>query len=152
MGFGTRRRRAILTRASPTLGVWIRFNATVTALTDRPAPNTPAERASAPSAVDIDLWIGGHVEGPVSAPRRSVVIEASACVRGELTAGRVTIHGSLIGDLEAGESVSVMPGARVRGDIRTPVLSIRGGARLAANIRVAGAARSSSSGREQTDA
>ena len=88
----------------------------------------------------------------MSAPRRSVVIEASACVRGELTAGRVTIHGSLIGDLEAGESVSVMPGARVRGDIRTPVLSIRGGARLAANIRVAGAARSSSSGREQTDA
>ena len=151
-GFGTRRRRAILIRACSTQGVWIRFNATVTALPDRPAPNVPADGVNAHTAVDIDLWIGGHVEGPVSAPRRSVVIEASACVRGDLTAGRVTIHGSLIGDLEAGESVTVMPGARVQGDIRTPVLSVQDGARLAANIRVAGAARSGNLGREESGA
>ena len=113
----------------------------VTALPDRPARNVPAVRASADTAVDIDLRIGGYVDGPVSAPRRSVVIEASARVRGDLTVGRVTIHGALVGDLEASESVTVMVGARVRGDIRTPVLSVQDGALLAVNIHGAGAQR-----------
>ena len=113
----------------------------VTALTDKPAQNVPAGRATAHEVVDIDLRIGGHVEGPVSAPRRSVVIEASARVSGDLTVGRVTIHGALIGDLEASESITVMAGARVRGGIRTPVLSVRDGALLAVSIRVAGAHR-----------
>ena len=69
------------------------------------------------------------------------MIEASARVRGDLTAGRVTIHGALIGGLEASESVSVMVGARVRGDIRTPVLSVQDGELLAVNVHGTGAQR-----------
>lgn len=113
----------------------------VTALPDRPALNVPAVRSSDDTAVDIDLRIGGYFEGSVNAPRRSVVIEASACVRGDLTVGRATIHGALIGSLEADESVTVMSGARVQGDIRAPMISVRDGALLAANIHVTGVRR-----------
>lgn len=68
-------------------------------------------------------------------------MEASARVAGDLIVGRVKIHGTLTGDLEASESVAVMAGARVRGDIRTPVLSVQDGADLAVNTHDAGAQR-----------
>jgi cytoskeletal protein CcmA (bactofilin family) len=74
------------------------------------------------------LTILGRVEGAVSVAG-AVLIEKSAVVKAEVEGHEVVIRGILIGDARAGV-LRVEPGAKVKGSLSSPRLSVAEGARI----------------------
>lgn len=71
-----------------------------------------------------DLNIHGRVEGQVTAPEHHVTLGASGSLQARVLARAVTIAGSLEGTVTATEHVAILAGARVRGHIHAPSLTL----------------------------
>jgi cytoskeletal protein CcmA (bactofilin family) len=82
------------------------------------------------------LRIDGNFQGSISTAD-DLIIGEHAVVHADIKAGEIEIHGQVFGTLEATQSVQIFAGARVHGDIHTPVLAVNAGAMLDGGIRMA---------------
>ena len=82
------------------------------------------------------MHIDGNFHGSISSADNLIVGE-HAVVHADVKVGEVEIHGQFFGNIEAKNRVEIVPGGRVRADIRTPVLCVSPGAMLDGGIRMA---------------
>jgi cytoskeletal protein CcmA (bactofilin family) len=79
------------------------------------------------------IRIDGRITGDISVERGasgSIAIGPDAQVQGNISAQRVLIAGTVIGDIHASQSVHLLASARVTGDIAYAQLSISPGAQV----------------------
>ena len=77
-----------------------------------------------------NLRVDGEIEGTVELPCNDVIVEELGRIKGNITARRVTVEGSLMGDIEAGEKVSITATGRVFGQVTSPCLVMEDGSIL----------------------
>ena len=77
------------------------------------------------------LRIDGEVRGNISCEsglEGTLVISEKASVEGSITVGHVVINGTVIGPVFAGESLELLPAARVTGDVENHQIEMQQGA------------------------
>lgn len=77
------------------------------------------------------LRVDGEIRGNISNDKGqsgTLVISEQASVEGEITVGHVVINGTVIGPVFAGESLELLPNARVTGDVEYHQLEMQQGA------------------------
>ena len=82
---------------------------------------------------DEDVTVEGRVDGTVALNSHLVVAEDGEVVA-EVDCDSVTIEGTLDGDVVAQDTVRLMPGCNVTGNIRAPRINIEEGALFKGNI------------------
>ena len=83
-----------------------------------------------------DLLIQGQVRGTVSHVAGNLTIGAHGNVEADVEARSIIVQGTVRGDLRGEKSVTIEPSARVRGNISTPAINVKDGARLNGSIDV----------------
>ncbi|MGE5524521.1 MAG: bactofilin family protein [Rhodospirillaceae bacterium] len=84
------------------------------------------------------IRIDGRVTGDINVERGatgSVAVGPEAEVRGNITAHRVLVAGTVFGNIHASESAHLLPTARVMGDIVYGELSVSPGAQVNGSLR-----------------
>ncbi len=77
------------------------------------------------------LRIDGEVRGNIRSENGlegTLVISEKASVEGEISVGHVLINGTVIGPVTAGESLELLPSARVTGDVEFHQIEMQQGA------------------------
>lgn len=77
------------------------------------------------------LRVDGEIRGNISCDKGqagTLVISEQARVEGEISVGHVVINGTVIGPVLAGESLELLPNARVTGDVEYHQLEMQQGA------------------------
>lgn len=77
------------------------------------------------------LRVDGEVRGNISSANGlggTLVISEKASVEGEIVVGHVVINGTVIGPVCAGESLELLPSARVTGDVEYHQIEMQQGA------------------------
>lgn len=77
------------------------------------------------------LRVDGEVRGNISSANGhegTLVISEKASVEGEISVGHVVINGTVIGPVFAGESLELLPAARVTGDVEYYQIEMQQGA------------------------
>ena len=72
-----------------------------------------------------------------------LVIGRNASVHADIQAGEIKIAGEVFGNIEARQRAEILPGGRVHGEIRSPVLIMSAGSILDGRTHVPGEASSS---------
>jgi len=113
---------------------------------DRPIAAAPVARTGAvlSSGVSIkgdvtfrnELLIDGEVEGTIKSSG-TLTIGHHAQIRADITAGAVTIHGTVNGNVSASERCVLEPGGTVRGDIEAPRLALDENATFLGSAKIA---------------
>jgi cytoskeletal protein CcmA (bactofilin family) len=75
-----------------------------------------------------DLYVDGVVEGSVALRGQTLTVGPNGCVRANVEARNVIIHGKVDGDVHATERVELRKTASLSGDISTARISIEDGA------------------------
>lgn len=75
------------------------------------------------------LLVKGAVRGEIRSTSDLFIAE-SARVNADVQAGRVTVKGSVRGDVDAAERIELFSGASIVGNVRTPDLIVQSGSRL----------------------
>ncbi len=83
---------------------------------------------------DEDLMIQGQIEGSLKQKARYLTIGSEGMIKADINANHVIVQGEVIGDLYATEAVIVEAGARVRGDIFAPRVTLNDGAQFKGSI------------------
>jgi len=78
-------------------------------------------------AFEETFRIDGRFEGKIRSGTE-LILGDTADVTAEIDVGRISVNGTLKGSVRAAERVELLSGARVFGDIVTPVLRIEEGA------------------------
>ncbi|HOG24075.1 MAG TPA: polymer-forming cytoskeletal protein [Candidatus Omnitrophota bacterium] len=86
----------------------------------------------------VNLRINGSFEGKLDT-RGNLTIGENAKVTANINGDNITIAGKVTGDIVATKSLSVLGPATIRGNLRTPRLSVTDGAVLEGNISMSGA-------------
>ncbi|MBU3759299.1 MAG: helix-turn-helix domain-containing protein [Candidatus Omnitrophica bacterium] len=81
----------------------------------------------------VNLRINGSFEGKLDA-RGNLTIGENAKVKANISGDRIIVAGKVTGDIDATQSVSVVAPAVIRGNIRTPRLSVTEGAILEGHL------------------
>ena len=102
-----------------------------------------------------DLFIQGKIEGSIRHDADCLTIGVHGKVKANIVGRRVIVQGRVNGNLHATESVVIEPSAHVRGDIFSPSVGLKEGARFKGRIdmdsdpvKVAESRRSSSATRK----
>jgi cytoskeletal protein CcmA (bactofilin family) len=77
------------------------------------------------------LRVDGEVRGNIrseNGQEGTLVISEKASVEGEISVGHVVINGTVIGPVTAGESLELLPSARVTGDVEYHQIEMQQGA------------------------
>lgn len=77
------------------------------------------------------LRVDGEVRGNIrseNGQEGTLVISEKASVEGEISVGHVVINGTVIGPVTAGESLELLPAARVTGDVAYHRIEMQQGA------------------------
>jgi cytoskeletal protein CcmA (bactofilin family) len=93
----------------------------------------PSLRFSGDLIADEDLVVQGHIEGSIF-HSRSLTIGREGLMKGDIKARRITVEGSVNGDLHAFENATLRSTARVRGNIYANEVSVAEGARLSGRV------------------
>jgi cytoskeletal protein CcmA (bactofilin family) len=83
-----------------------------------------------------ELLIDGDVEGTIKSGG-ALIIGEHAHIHADITAGAVTIHGRVDGNVSASERCVLEPGGTVRGDIESPRLALDENATFLGNAKIA---------------
>ena len=75
-----------------------------------------------------ELHLKYNIVGDIYLPYHNVVVDSSAKVKGNLTASRITVYGSIEGNVGVGDAIFLRKGSSVVGDIRTVHIVIEDGA------------------------
>ena len=93
----------------------------------------PSLRFKGDLVADEDLVVQGHIEGSIL-HTRSLTIGAQGRMGGDIKARRITVEGTVDGDLYALESVVLRSGAVVRGNVFANKVSVAEGAKFSGRI------------------
>ena len=77
------------------------------------------------------LRVDGEVRGSISSENGqegTLVVSEKASVEGAITVGHVVINGTVVGPVFAGESLELLPSARVTGDVEYHQIEMQQGA------------------------
>jgi len=74
-----------------------------------------------------DLVVEGRIEGTIQISGHLVVAEGGV-VESDVESESADIHGHVVGDVAAAETITIHPGARVSGNLRAPRIVIDDGA------------------------
>jgi len=88
------------------------------------------------------LRIDGNFTGSIFTDEL-LVIGRKAVIRADIHAGSITIAGEVYGNIEAKQRAEILPGGRVYGEIRSPILVMSAGSILDGRTYVSGEASSS---------
>lgn len=77
--------------------------------------------------MDGDVRIDGHLKGEIHTTG-TLTIGEEAVIKGNVTAGTLITSGKINGNVIATEKIKIFKSAILIGDIRTPAISIEGGA------------------------
>ena len=83
-----------------------------------------------------DITIHGHVKGQIRMKEGSLLVAPKGAVDAEVEGARITIHGSLAGNVVAGERIELTPTAEVSGTLITCAIAMHDGARFNGSIDV----------------
>ena len=81
-----------------------------------------------------NLVIEGHVDGYVQVPSHDLTIGSAGNVPANLSAKSVRIDGTVNGNIEAADLVTVSASGRVEGDIKAPRVNLEDGAKFRGSI------------------
>ncbi len=80
------------------------------------------------------VLVKGCIDGAVVAERHLIHLTASSSVTATIQGRLIWVDGSATGTLSASERLTLMPGARVQGDINAVQLECRAGARFSGSV------------------
>ncbi len=83
-----------------------------------------------------DITIHGQVNGQISMVEGSLLVAPTARLEADVDVPRLTIHGTLSGNVAAGERVELTPTATVKGTLLAPAVILREGATFNGSIQV----------------
>ena len=100
-----------------------------------PGPSTIGKELKLQGCVRLegDLVIEGYVEGPVHI-LGNLEIKAGGVVRGDIVADMGIVSGTIIGDIRSRKDLTVLDGARIHGDVRSPRVSVSHHAQHRGNV------------------
>ena len=81
-----------------------------------------------------DMSIDGRVEGTVDVRGHALTIGPDAELHANISAGTITIHGTVTGSIKASEKVDIRESGKVVGDITAPRVAMAEGADLHGRI------------------
>lgn len=104
----------------------------------RPVPATLSAGVSIKGTVKFrsELVIDGEVEGTIEAVGR-LTVGRNGHVRGDIRTRSVTVHGTIDGNLSAGEKCELRSGCTLRGDIETSRLVVDENVNFTGNAAIA---------------
>jgi cytoskeletal protein CcmA (bactofilin family) len=80
-----------------------------------------------------EVTVAGTVRGRLSS-EGAITVDAGAVVEADVTAGSLSVGGSIIGNVSAGDRVDLLAGGRLVGDVRTARITIQDGASFKGNV------------------
>jgi cytoskeletal protein CcmA (bactofilin family) len=83
-----------------------------------------------------DLYIDGQIEGSIELQQNSLIVGPNGKVQAGVTAGKIVVHGTLDGNLQAADRVELKKTAMVTGDIVAPRIAIEDGAYFKGKVDV----------------
>lgn len=81
-----------------------------------------------------DLIINGRVEGTIDLNGHSLAVGVGASIEAALVAKRITINGTVTGNVTASEAVVIREAGSVQGDVRAPRIALADGALVRGRI------------------
>ena len=83
-----------------------------------------------------DVTIHGRVNGHVRMREGSLVVAPKAHVEGDVHGARITIHGTLVGNVTSTERIELTPTADVRGTLSGPTIVVQDNALFKGRIEM----------------
>ena len=87
-----------------------------------------------------DLRVEGHFDGTLQLQKHQLEIGPKGVVEGTAFAHAITVEGTMDGDLYAIERISIRKGAKVKGNVMAPRVSLEDGAVLRGTVEMDNAA------------
>ena len=83
-----------------------------------------------------DLYLDGQVEGAIELPGNRLTVGKSGKVHAGIKAREVDVHGTVHGNITAGEKITIRSAANLVGDLRSATISIEDGAYFKGSIDI----------------
>jgi len=83
-----------------------------------------------------DLWLDGEIEGSVELPENKFVIGKTGKVNADIKAREVDVLGSVRGDIQAREKITIRKDANLVGNLKSATISIEDGAFFKGSIDI----------------
>jgi len=83
-----------------------------------------------------DLTVDGEVEGTVELQEHRLTVGPNGKLQANVKAREIVVHGTIHGNVEAGDRIDIRKDAKLVGDIRTARIMIEDGAFLKGNIDI----------------
>jgi cytoskeletal protein CcmA (bactofilin family) len=80
-----------------------------------------------------EVMVSGTVRGRLSS-EGAITIDAGAVVEADVSAGSLSVGGSIIGNVAASDRVDLLTGGRLVGDVKTARITIQDGASFKGNV------------------
>ena len=106
----------------------------VNELRDLPDPPRQSLEIRGEVFVSDDYVLDGHVRGSVSVPAHTLTVAASGDAVADLSARVVIVHGAVLGNITATERITLVSGARVRGNLSSAALTCEDGAEFTGRV------------------
>ena len=83
-----------------------------------------------------DLHLDGHLEGTLELPKSRLTVGKSGKVQAGIRAREVDVHGTVQGNIEAVEKITIRSAANLVGDLKSATISIEDGAYFKGSIDI----------------
>jgi cytoskeletal protein CcmA (bactofilin family) len=83
-----------------------------------------------------DLHLDGHIEGTLEIPNSRLTVGKSGKVHASIRAREVDVHGTVQGNIEAQEKITIRGAANLVGDLKSATISIEDGAYFKGSIDI----------------
>lgn len=83
-----------------------------------------------------DLWLDGEIEGSIELPENKLVVGKSGKVHADIKAREVDVLGSVRGDIQAREKITIRKDANLVGNLKSATISIEDGAFFKGSIDI----------------
>ncbi len=83
-----------------------------------------------------DVFISGKFKGSINIPDHTVTIDTTGIANAKVNAGKIVVHGTIIGDLQAIELVHLLSTGVVEGDIRAGNMILERGCNFNGSIEM----------------
>ena len=80
-----------------------------------------------------EVMVAGTVRGRLSS-EAGITVEAGAVIEAYVSAGSLSVGGSIIGNVSASDRVDLLTGGRLVGDVKTARITIQDGASFKGNV------------------
>ena len=85
-----------------------------------------------------DMTIDGRVEGRIDLPDHVLTIGPNATIKATIIARVVTVYGSVIGNVSAGDQLDIHPTGSLEGDVTCGRIIIQDGAHVCGKVETLG--------------